>query len=213
MRRSHCVYGVLFFSCLLCVAIACDDDAANVSRGAAIDNEWGFSMETPRTRTVHCEGADLKTPDADWLCTVEQDGKTGVIYVQSTPVSCYVVSGIIPVYETVTAELWMDGAVTTLSDAQYDYGGGHHNDNLRVTVNGTRLEYNHSSLDYRIRACQPMDCAMLLDDDDAVVENGCLCDRSLPVVCSEVKTDGTFAPLVDTFEMCEGDVLCGDQDL
>lgn len=54
-----------------------------------------------------------------------------------------------------------------------------------------------------------MDCLQVYDADDNLVEDGCTCDRTLPMVCVAVQTDGTWAALEDSFATCPGDDLCG----
>ena len=44
---------------------------------------------------------------------------------------------------------------------------------------------------------------------DTLVEDGCTCDRTLPISCSLMAADGTWGPLEDDFAGCNGDDTCG----
>lgn len=208
-------FKIILFCCVLLFVglwgCGSDDviDLDNINRGDNIANSWGFSMKKPLSRTVRCSGYEpFESPDVDWLCTYENAGKEGMLYVQSTPVDCIAGLASIPVYHTVAAEIWLDGQVKELDNAQYDYGGGHHNDRLEIVVGASKLLYRHSSIDYRLRACQPMDCVQELDSEGNVINDGCTCERTQPIVCRQVQPDGTFNELSDAFSLCEDDPLC-----
>ncbi len=144
---------------------------------------------------------EVRWRDLDWLCTFEDDGVQGYIYVQTTPVDINLFC--VPSMSVVQAEISIDGQVEPLQNASYDYGGNHANDFLNFDYGGKSYEYNHSSLGYGGRSCQPMDCTRV--DDGQAVEDGCTMDRTLPVVCVAIEPDGTHADLVDTFAPCPGD--------
>ena len=42
-----------------------------------------------------------------------------------------------------------------------------------------------------------------------LLEDGCTCDRTLPVVCEQITPKGSWGEFTDTFAVCEGDSLCG----
>jgi len=190
------------------------DTDGDTDSGEPIENEWGFSMRLPRTRTLTCVDEDdneymWDTEDADWLCTFEHGGKKGVLYVQNTPVVCVTATSEQAVYAGSFAQLWMEGGLQAAQSPLYDWGGNHRNDSLDFAYEGVRYRYYHSSFGFGWRACQNMDCLQVLNDDLTVVEDGCTCDRTLTAVCTRIGTDGTFDQLVDTFEVCPGDETCG----
>jgi hypothetical protein len=110
----------------------------------------------------------------------------------------------IAVYNTV-GWISFDGVVTPLGSPNYDWGSNHRNDWFTFLEQDVTYTYSHSSLGLGWRACFPMDCLQVLDADNQFIEDGCTTDRTLPIVCNPILDDGTFAPLVDTFEKCEGD--------
>jgi hypothetical protein len=180
-----------------------------------IENEFGFVMRKPQQRTLSCEPAFPGGPeqvdfmDTDWICTFDHGGKTGYIYVQATPTGC--ASGGMSSLPTFDGAGWISigGAVSGLSDVYYDYGGNHNNDELGFAYNGAFYRYYHSSFGFGWRACQPMDCMIVLDGKGGtVLEDGCTDTRTLPVVCLPVESDSTSfsaADFVDTFAKCPGD--------
>ncbi|MBN1771321.1 MAG: hypothetical protein JXB32_08680 [Deltaproteobacteria bacterium] len=114
----------------------------------------------------------------------------------------------IPIYVT-TGQVAAGGEVVPLAEATYDHGGNHHNDSLLFSHGGRSFQAYHSSFGFGWRCCQPMDCLQLLDAAGTVLEDGCTCDRSIPAVCVQVRPDGTWTALVDTFAVCAGDNDCG----
>ncbi|MBN2802040.1 MAG: hypothetical protein JXR91_02980 [Deltaproteobacteria bacterium] len=177
------------------------------------DNEWGFEIRTPQSRVVSCENSwenteyDWTTEDVDWLCSFDYDGTEGVIYIQNTPTACKVIMMESPIFTSAAAQIWTKGnnTVEELDDAVYDWGGNHHNDSLQFTFNGTIFKYYHSSFGFGWRSCNTMDCIQILNSDGSVKEDGCGCDRALPIVCKQIQKDGTYAELTDDFEVCLGD--------
>jgi hypothetical protein len=141
--------------------------------------------------------------DVDWVCTYDYDGEQGHLYVQSTPVSCVWMMSAQATYETQSAQVSIDGQLHPLENAQYFWGGNHRNDYLTFEYDGRSYDYNHSSFGSGWRACQNMDCMTV--DDHGDLDDGCTVDRTLPVICVKIESDGTHAPLVDTFEPCPGD--------
>jgi hypothetical protein len=56
-----------------------------------------------------------------------------------------------------------------------------------------------------------MDCLQVYSSTDALIENGCTSERTLPIVCVEVADDGSVPPLSpDPFAKCPGDPNAGD---
>ena len=143
--------------------------------------------------------------DMDWLCTFEHDGESGYVYLQNNTTSCedfgMSVGGG---FTNVGAWISIDGNVSTLSGGYYDWGGNHHNDSMGFEYNGKKYEYYHSSFGYGWRVCQNMDCINVNAGEDDE-ELGCGSDRTLPIVCVQIKSDGTYEELIDNFEKCPGD--------
>jgi hypothetical protein len=189
-----------------------DDDTAGDDDDSGDDdlpNEWGFSMRLPAPREVDCKGNPLPAEDSDWLCTWNQGGGSGVVYVQATPAGCQDGGlGFIATFEA-QGEVWDGASVSPLDLAAYDWGGNHHNDTLDASWGARRFRWNHSSFGFGFRVCQPMDCLQVLDAGGNIVEDGCTCDRTLPEVCRPVEEDGTWQPLEDNFAVCAGDPNCG----
>ncbi|MBN1773846.1 MAG: hypothetical protein JXB32_21475 [Deltaproteobacteria bacterium] len=195
-----------------CFAAACGDDDvdADADGGEPIPNEWGFDIRYPDDDRLPCtEPGEITTewPDADWICSFSYDGVDAVVYVQATPVRCEDFMG--PVLETRVGQVWVDGVVSPLGDTAYDWGGNHHNDSLEFAFGGRRYLAYHSSIGFGWRACHPMDCLQVSDATGTMLEDGCTCDRTVPAVCVQVRSDGTWDELVDTFAVCPGDSTCG----
>jgi hypothetical protein len=145
--------------------------------------------------------------DVDWLCTFRQAGVSGHTYVRLDQTGT-MMSGIatVPVYTAMLAQISIGGAVSNLANAQYDYGGGHHNDSLRFDYQGKTYKYYHSSFGFGFRQCQPMDCINVYALGATTPENdGCTSARRLPEICVAIKADGSHDPLVDRFMKCAGD--------
>jgi hypothetical protein len=171
--------------------------------------EFGFEFRLPQTHTLTCTDPsgysfDRSCPDGDWLCTFEDGTVQGYIYVQATLASFNQYCS--PIMNTVLAQISIGGQISTLSGAQYDWGGNHHNDSIAFDYGGRHYRYSHSSLGYGYRACQSMDCMQTYQSDGlTLVEDGCTMQRTLPVVCVAIGADGTAPALVDTFSPCPGD--------
>ncbi len=173
----------------------------------------GLPIQAPVLHHLACSddptgvsGLEADTPDVNWVCTFDHAGTFGVLYLPARPVDCHWDLGTAVDYETPGATLVACGQSLPLGDPRYDWGGNHHNDFLQFELAGRRYQAFHSSFDYKWRQCQPPDCLKVYDPaSDALLENGCTRERSLPVTCVKVKNDGTVPPLVDTFARCEGD--------
>ncbi|MFO0547092.1 MAG: hypothetical protein U0271_01825 [Polyangiaceae bacterium] len=212
-------------------ALACGDDGpsggsggqgGNVQGGGGAgasggDNfgggaqEFGFTIRTPEERSVTCSDYPnggstdpITFADSDWLCTYDYEGVTGYVYIASTPVDCEWTLDANPVFATKRAQISIDGVVTDLVGAAYDWGGNHHNDSLSFTYDSKNFQYYHSSFGFGFRSCQNMDCATV-SANDTLLEDGCTKDRTLPIVCQEIQPDGTHGDFVDTFMHCAGD--------
>ena len=177
------------------------------SGGSGGTGEFGFEFRLPETHAFWCvnpdfpDGREVEGPDSDWLCTFSDGGVQGYIYVQSTPTDIHQLCT--PIFTTVQAQISIDGEVWALQDAQYDWGGNHHNDSLVFEYNGKSYEYYHSSFGSGWRACHPMDCMRV--DDGQTLDDGCTTERTRPVICVQIQEDGSHDELVDTFEPCPGD--------
>ena len=169
--------------------------------------DFGFDIRIPEQgHSFWCvsddfpAGREVEFNDTDWLCTFEDDGLSGDIYVQATPTDLDWLCG--PVMTTVVAQIAIGGQVSDLQNAQYDWGP-HHNDSITFDYGGKSYEYYHSSFGSGWRACQPMDC--MLVDDGETIDDGCTSERTRPVVCVQIQPDGSHDELADTFERCPGD--------
>jgi hypothetical protein len=172
-----------------------------------------FDVRVPAEHQVTCsqypEGMQPEPQDysdVDWLCTFAYGGASGVLYLQATPTDCRLDMQTVAIY---TSEAWLalDGLVHAPGAPVYDWGGNHRNDFLTFDFQGHHFRYYHSSLGYGWRKCQPMDCMQVYDASGVTLqEDGCTKERTLPVTCVQVKADGTWPALVDTFAPCPGDM-------
>ncbi|PIE18947.1 MAG: hypothetical protein CSA66_03395 [Proteobacteria bacterium] len=174
-----------------------------------VPNTWGFPMRYPQEHTVSCSGRfgteELEQLELDWICTFEYGGNSGHVYIQATPTACKVAMSATPVFGDAAGWIALDGAVSALPEATYDWGGNHHNDSLGFMFGDKSFRYYHSSFGYGWRKCQPMDCLQVNDGGGELVEDGCTADRTLPAVCRAIAADGTWDDMTDTFERCLGD--------
>ncbi len=172
---------------------------------------FGFDIRIPQTHTLECEGGPMGPQtmdqiDVDWVCTFDHNGISGHVYLQATPVSCYVIMGPMPVFEVAGAWISIDGVLTDLENGGYEWGGNHHNDWIHFDYQGQTYKFYHSSFGWGWHKCQPMDCIQVYSPGMGdLVEDGCTKDRTLPAVCVQVEDDGTYPELVDNFEPCPGD--------
>jgi len=143
----------------------------------------------------------------DWLCTFHAAGPAAYAYVQLDKTGMKSVGiATVPVYTAKLAQVSVDGAVSDLAGAQYDYGGGHHNDSLQFNYQSKTYKYYHSSFGFGFRQCQPMDCLNVYAVGGTTPEKeGCASSRTLPEVCVPIKAAGTHDPLTDMFKKCQGD--------
>jgi hypothetical protein len=189
------------------------DEGADPYQGYETFSEYGFKIRVPRSYTMDCTGGlpemdpAREVTDMDWLCTFGHDGVDGIIYVQSTAVACQIRYTTAVDFETGVALISVDGQISDLENAVYDWGDFHHVDTLAFQTNGKRFEYAHSTYTDYNRTCQPMHCMRVYQPESgALLEDGCTEERSLPVTCSRVMTDGTHESLDRAFEPCaEGD--------
>jgi len=178
--------------------------------GGDIDDH-GFLVRVPREHTVPIEVSGGQTGwsqawDLDWMCTFRHASVDATFYLQDRPLKDrgWILGGII--WQTAGAWMAIDGQVIAV-DAQYDSGGNHRNDWIRLDYQGAVYRYYHSSMGISWRKCQAMDCLQVLDpaDDLTVLEDGCTSDRTLPVWCVQIGADGSVPPLDDAFHKCPGD--------
>ncbi len=160
---------------------------------------------------MNCGGNTVDYPDADWLCTFSWDGDTGIVYTQNTVVACEPIGmSNIPVYENRGIWLSLSNNILVLDEPEYESGGNHKNNSMAFTYDNLRFRYYHSSFGFGWRSCQPMDCMQVSELDGDIIEDGCTCDRSLPVVCISIQEDGSWSDdMSDQFEVCLGDSTCG----
>ncbi|TNF36002.1 MAG: hypothetical protein EP329_05655 [Deltaproteobacteria bacterium] len=189
-----------------------DTGGADTSDEDTVANDYGFAIRYPATHTIPCASPspelpidDLEQPDADWLCTFAYGGASGMVYLRATPTGCVVSLTGNPVFDQCAGWIALDGTVSPLADAGYDWGGNHHNDTITFTWDGKRFTFDHSSLGWGWRACQEPDCLVVHDATGALVEDGCTMERTLPAVCRLIGTDGTWGSFEDTFAVCDGD--------
>lgn len=159
-------------------------------------DEYGFSYRLP--------GDD----NLDWLCTFNDGDESGHVYVQLTQTGTAQIGlGEVPVYSADLSQISIEGTVSALSEVEYDYGGGHHNDSLTLDYAGKSHRYYHSSFGFGFRSCQNMDCRNVHALGTTTIETeGCATDRRLPEVCVTIRADGTHDALTDEFMKCPGDM-------
>jgi hypothetical protein len=160
-----------------------------------VTGEYGFAYRKPGDKNL------------DWLCTFTENAESGYVYVRLA-VTGMTSTGLamVPTYAVELAQISVGGKVSALTGAEYDYGGGHHNDALSFDYAGKSQRYYHSSFGFGFRSCQGMDCRSVYAAGTTTLEtDGCTSDRALPEVCVSIEPDGTHAPLVDTFMKCPGD--------
>jgi hypothetical protein len=171
-----------------------------------VPGEYGFTYRIPGSQQLTCDDRPVELPDADWLCTFSQGSRPAYVYVQATAVDVLCAIASSGIYEVTLAQMSIDGVVTSLSGAAYDWGGGHHNDSLSFDHAEKTYRYYHSSIGFGFRQCQPMDCVDVYELGATTPEiEGCGPDRALPEVCVPIDEQGTHEPLVDEFMKCPGD--------
>lgn len=152
------------------------------------DGEFGFSYRNTTSTNL------------DWLCTLKAVGPSAYVYVRMDQTGTKSVGiATIPDYTVRLTQISVSGTATTLAQAVYDYGGGHHNDSLQLEYQGKTYRYYHSSFGFGFRPCQLMDCVSVAGGTD-----GCTTARALPEVCVNIKADGKHDALIDTFKKCPG---------
>lgn len=174
--------------------------------GGSNTDEYGFSYRDPASHEFSCNGTPLDLPDADWLCTFHLEDRVAYVYAQATAIGVTCVLASFGNYEVELAQISIDGVVSSLANAKYDWGGGHHNDSLSFDYEGKTYKYYHSSIGFGFRSCQPMDCLNVYEPGATAPEiEGCSKARTLPEVCVPIEAGGMHDPLVDTFMRCPGD--------
>jgi len=165
------------------------------SGGESGTGEFGFEIRKPGEKNL------------DFLCTFKDGSDSGHVYARLLQTGTqHVGIAETPVYSVELAQISINGAVSALQGAKYDYGGGHHNDSLSFDHSGKTERYYHSSFGFGFRSCQPMDCRNVYALGTTTLDKeGCAKDRSLPEVCVSIKPDGTHDPLDDAFMKCQGD--------
>jgi hypothetical protein len=182
--------------------------AAGGTRAAPVSDPTGFSIRIPTSHTLTCnDGSTESFDDTDWICSFAYGGKTGTVYIQSTPTSCKVIMSAQATFTTDLAQIAIDGKLTNVEGAAYDWGGNHRNDMLTFSYGGNTYDYYHSSFGFGWRKCQNMDCLQVsVGSTGSVTEDGCASTRTLPAVCSQIQKDGTYDSLsADSFAKCVGD--------
>ena len=174
--------------------------------GGSNTDEYGFSYRDPGSHEFSCNGTPVDLPDADWLCTFHLEDRVAYVYAQATAIGVTCLIGSFGNYEVELAQVSIDGVVSELANAKYDWGGGHHNDSLSFDYEGKTYKYYHSSIGFGFRSCQPMDCLNVYEPGATAPEiEGCSKARTLPEVCVPIQAAGMHDPLVDRFERCPGD--------
>ncbi len=163
--------------------------------GSTKQGDFGFTYRTVGDKQL------------DYLCTLKTAGASTYVYVQMNQTGTKSAGmATIPVFTPVLSKISVNGTLTDLSNTQYDYGSGHHNDSLQVDYQGKTYKYFHSSFGFGYRSCQPMDCVNIYAPGGTTpTTEGCTSARKLPEVCVEIKADGTHDPLTDAFQKCPGD--------
>jgi hypothetical protein len=178
----------------------------NGGAGGSNSGDYGFSYRKPGSQEFSCRDMPVEVPDADWLCTFHIEDRVAYVYAQATAIRVNCVLSPFGTYEVELAQISIDGVVSPLANAKYDWGGGHHNDSLSFDYEGKTYKYYHSSIGFGFRSCQPMDCLNVYARGATTPETeGCSKARALPEVCVPIEPGGTHDPLIDTFQRCAGD--------
>jgi hypothetical protein len=183
-------------------------DTAGTSAGGDSSDPHGFTIQAPVSHTVTCGLHGTVTYyDASYICTLDHGGVHGFVYFLATFIGCDSSWGNPPMYSTSIAEISIDGEVEALESATYSSGGNHHVDSFSFVHGSDQYIYSHSSIDAAYHPCHNMDCLQVsAGGSSTVTDDGCTADRTIPVVCSTIESDGTYDDLsVDPFDWCPGD--------
>ncbi len=177
------------------------DDAQDAGIAEGIPNEWGFPMRVPGESEVVCYL--IPEEQVDWVCTLEYESMSGVIYFQSNPVECPQ-DRARPIYAVAEALISIDDNIESLSNPVYELVEHVNNSFIDFDYKGRHYRYDHSDISDYGTACHSMDCLIVSETTGgAVIENGCTEARTLPIACVQVGTDGTLPKLEDTFKGCD----------
>jgi len=188
-----------------------------------------FPLRPLESHELPCPGGAMTFWDTDFVCRVPVDDTSIDLYVQATPTECVSVGmGDIPVFENVQGWYRTEGAGPAWpTDAAYDWGGNHHNEEIKFVFQDTVYDIWHSSLGFGWRACAPPDCLLTcaagatFDTCDYLggwVVDGC--ERVRPggppppsrVLCVAVTASGEVPPFEDPWTTdppllpCPGDM-------
>lgn len=173
-----------------------------------------FPIRTPASHEIECVGTGNVTFwDTDYVCRVPLNTTSLELYVQATPTDCQAVfdSGY-PIFDDVNVWYKVDGTGDAWpTPGAYDWGGNHHNDQIKFAYDGTRYVLWHSSLGFGWHACAPPDCLLTCEPTATFETCDYLggfsvdgCDREpggppppAPVICVAVNADGSVPPLDD----------------
>jgi len=202
-------------------APAADDSVADLPAETSLEvpdpdafpNPFGLPVRIPVVVPVPSTGAGgvqemILVPQQDHVCTFVTGGNfgeyEGLFYIQATPVDCTGMMGC--AYRTDGAWMLLDGFLREVPGAVYDGGGNHQNDSAEFRLCDWTFRYYHSTFGIGWRKCQPMDCLEVYDlDGTSLVEDGCTPERTLPVACVAVASDGTVSGFPAEFHKCPGD--------
>lgn len=188
-------------------------DGGGSADGGGVPGPYGFTLRKPISHSLDCKGispmdpnAKLQAKETDWVCSLVAGKVDAHVYVQATPAKCISLGMGLGASYQVTGWISQGGAVGPLTKATYDIGGGHQNDSIELEHQSQVYKLYHSSFGFGWRKCQEMDCVQVLEGfAGKVKQDGCTKERTLPIVCREVKPDGTVDELVDLFKPCKGD--------
>ena len=202
-------------------ALEADDSVADFPAETSPDvpdpdappNPFGLPVRIPVVVPVPSTGAGgveetILVPQQDHVCTFVTGegygGYDGLFYVQATPLDCTGMMGC--TYRTDGAWMLLDGFLREVPWAAYDGGGNHQNDSVEFRWGDWTFRYYHSTFGIGWRKCQPMDCLEVYDlDGTSLVEDGCTPERTLPVACVAVASDGSISGFLAEFHKCPGD--------
>jgi hypothetical protein len=131
-----------------------------------------------------------------------------------------------PVFGNVAAFYKVGTGPVHTTEARYEWGGNHHNDQLKFVYETITYDIWHSSIGFGGRVCAPPDCLLACYPDttfdacDAYsgwAVDGCARDPHTgpppaPVICVVVNADGTVPALADPWTSVPPLLPCaGDQ--
>lgn len=198
-----------FSSSLLSSSSRSSSSQQNMSSNGNSSSADDYAIRVPQEFYIECPGSFYSPIDTvlnrDFICSYSEEGIEKTSYVQFKPTSCTVVMSNQINFTGEQGWTLESSMYTNLDSLAYDWGGNHGNDAFTIHQGNHHLRFYHSSFSVGWRACQPVDCYQVLDEQGIVIDDGCTTDRTHPAICKPILEDGSHEELIDTFEKCYGD--------